>query len=524
MVLIVLLHVLNLINMSRAKDLYSAVKRNQWMIEKGKTVDAVAFGYYEDTHMTKGWGFLTVETNKKSPSEQQAFAAGFLEGFLTKHLLQNFWDNYRLNEYGKLGPPRQLTNFMAKQYLWWAEQCKTNKTEYWKNQNLIFRQFRGLVSGYNKYNNKDKKLSVLEIYFINAMGDLSTLNKLVPHDSLPKYSMINLEKLNAHEIFHECTGFIRILPHNKDIVLAHNTWRPYYAMSRIYKTYVLAYTRNARPITFPSSPGFLHSKDDFYTLKSKRTHFGVIETTNSVFNTSIFKGNITFTSLFTWQRIMSAIYFAKTAQRVLHAFSQYNSGTYNNQWMVLDYTKFTDTGKLPQKDLLLIAEQIPGRVEIQDVTSVLIKQGYWASYNSPYSKTIRDISGYTEREKDYGERYSYTKSPRRRIFDRDAKHINTLDQIKKFMLLNKFKTDPLTEGKPGATIAARYDLDENRPSPFGAVDCKINSKTMGLDAWIYGAPSHEDNQPFVWSDSVFTDVVHKGLPDKYDFGWILAKQ
>jgi len=94
------------------------IENEKKIIEKGKTTDAIAFGYYEDTHLTKGWGVLKIETVDKFKPEQQAFAAGFLEGFLTKHLIHDFWDNYRLNEYGNYGPPKKLSNFLAKQYLW----------------------------------------------------------------------------------------------------------------------------------------------------------------------------------------------------------------------------------------------------------------------------------------------------------------------------------------------------------------------------------------------------------------------
>jgi hypothetical protein len=59
-------------------------------------------------------------------------------------------------------------------------------------------------------------------------------------------------------------------------------------------------------------------------------------------------------------------------------FSRHNSGTYNNQWMVLDTALFVPNTALPKSDLLWIAEQIPGLVESADVTDVLLKQGYWS--------------------------------------------------------------------------------------------------------------------------------------------------
>ena len=63
-------------------------------------------------------------------------------------------------------------------------------------------------------------------------------------------------------------------------------------------------------------------------------------------------------------------------------FEKYNSGTYNNQWMVLDYKLFKPEKSL-KPDTLWILEQLPGTVHMTDMTLMLEKQGYWASYNLP---------------------------------------------------------------------------------------------------------------------------------------------
>jgi hypothetical protein len=39
-------------------------------------------------------------------------------------------------------------------------------------------------------------------------------------------------------------------------------------------------------------------------------------------------------------------------------------------------------------DILWILEQIPGRTEQADVTSILLANGYWPSYNVPYFDSI----------------------------------------------------------------------------------------------------------------------------------------
>ena len=50
------------------------------------------------------------------------------------------------------------------------------------------------------------------------------------------------------------------------------------------------------------------------------------------------------------------------------------------------------------------------------------EQGYWVSYNSPFFKEIREVSGADDMEKRFGDAYSYTRNPRAKIFQRDTIH------------------------------------------------------------------------------------------------------
>ncbi len=101
-------------------------------------------------------------------------------------------------------------------------------------------------------------------------------------------------------------------------------------------------------------------------------------------------------------------------------FSRRNSGTYNNQWMVVDYKRFK-RGKAIRDDTLWVLEQLPGKkttfptrsitlfvylnlnfsgyIVREDVSNVLRNQGYWPSYNTPYFKKIFRLSGAPENVK-----------------------------------------------------------------------------------------------------------------------------
>lgn len=86
-------------------------------------------------------------------------------------------------------------------------------------------------------------------------------------------------------------------------------------------------------------------------------------------------------------------------------FKKYNSGTYNNQWLVINYALFRPGHKMPKNGLLYILEQMPGLVETRDVTKQLFSQTYWASYNVPFIPEIFEASGQGDMVKRYGNWY-----------------------------------------------------------------------------------------------------------------------
>jgi hypothetical protein len=117
-----------------------------------------------------------------------------------------------------------------------------------------------------------------------------------------------------------------------------------------------------------------------------------METTNGVYNTSLYK-YLTVESVLSWIRTIVANRMAGDAPTWVSVFSQYNSGTYNNQWMVTDFKLFAPQKTLPP-NTFWIAEQIPGYIHSGDMTDHLNKFGYWPSYNIPYFEDIFEVSGF----------------------------------------------------------------------------------------------------------------------------------
>uniref|UniRef100_A0A7S3GJS8 Phospholipase B-like n=1 Tax=Palpitomonas bilix TaxID=652834 RepID=A0A7S3GJS8_9EUKA len=474
-----------------------------------------------------------------------AFAAGCAEAYLSQHDMFNYWFNYAANEYGKDGPSSALLAFMQAQWDF-SEIERSRNTAL----DLLMTQFDGLVEGYSQsireHKRENETLSPLTLYMLNSVGDLENLNGLFKGsedtDRFGQYPPLPTQLRET-----DCSGLVRLTA-DGDILVGHATWRAYYAMLRVYKIYHYQYgdvlgTGVTNPVvSFSSSPGFLHSKDDFYASEK----LIVFETTNNVFNQTLFELYIKNTTLLSWQRAMTATISAPDASTWTSVFSQHNSGTYDNSWVVVDLERGGKNVKDWVDGVIVLAEQIPGFVAVTDVTDVFARQQYWPSFNIPYSTFIYNMSGYPAYKEKYGERYDYNMCPRAQIFRRNATLIENVDDMKDMMRYNAYKTDPISEGDPTVAVAPRYDLDPEKPLAFGAVDAKVTSLRAILhslrrgDDSVYpvhqkvggqggsyrhcripvsavnGPTTYDGIPPFQWSDSPFS-TIPVGVPDRFDY-------
>jgi len=77
---------------------------------------------------------------------------------------------------------------------------------------------------------------------------------------------------------------------------------------------------------------------------------------------------------------------SSTAADWANTFAKHNSGTYNNEWVVVDYKRFR-RGYRHQKDygIIQVVEQLPHFVVHADMTKELLESTYWPGYNTPCS-------------------------------------------------------------------------------------------------------------------------------------------
>ena len=79
----------------------------------------------------------------------------------------------------------------------------------------------------------------------------------------------------------------------------------------------------------------------------------------------------------TWLRTLAANRLSASGPEWAHSFSRLNSGTYNNQWEIVDMRRFI-AGRPPLSDCLTVVSQTPGDMIVRDLTPQLIRDSYWA--------------------------------------------------------------------------------------------------------------------------------------------------
>eukprot|EP00164_Ancoracysta_twista_P001659 GFYU01002178.1.p1 GENE.GFYU01002178.1~~GFYU01002178.1.p1 ORF type:complete len:544 (+),score=219.20 GFYU01002178.1:76-1707(+) len=485
----------------------------------------VAYGSYSDmADHPSFFGTLKITTNSAFSDEDQMYAAGLLEGTLTADRVYEQYVNlnsWTLNYIGKKEMPQVVIDWFKKQDSYTREMvAKKPEDPFWSQVGLINNQFDGLVEGYNQAAEHSKALDIFQLAEINAIGDLLDLVPALKFKDEPDWDKLTVEEIELNILNRgHCSGLIKVTGDYSNLFAAHSSWFAFGMMLRIFKHYNFNLNNpavKAKKVSFSSYPGMLSSLDDFYMMDSGLV---MVQTTNPVLNNTLYE-LVKPESVLAWQRVRVACQGASTGLEWSQLVATENSGTYNNQYMVVDHKLFTPGKALPP-GLLYVVEQIPGEVEYADQTETL-SRGYWPSYNVPFYKDIYDKSGFAEFRQKYahvGELpgLDYQLAPRAKIFRRDQATVTDLDSLKKIMRYNDFKNDPYANGDPMAAICSRGDLRSTHPSPSGCYDSKVTDfpRMQKLISEAINGPTADDLPPFSWAD--FEDVSHIGQPEVYDF-------
>ena len=338
-----------------------------------------------------------------------------------------------------------------------------------------------------------------------------------------------------------CSAMIKLLANNSDVVFGHNTWDDYQnAFPRIFKTYQYPLMKNLEPAgmhraDFSSSPGLMASIDDFYIIKgSNGGNMGVMETSIDIYNRTYLE-YIKHESVLAWVRVMTANELGVDGPEWADRFSEFASGTYMDQWMVIDFNKF-EVGEAPSAGFLVVLEEMPGHIHWEDKTQHLIESSYWASYNNPFFTDIRDMTGQTALCIK-NSLQCYSTDPRAQIFHELQKNVSSVSDLRLVMQYNHWQTDPLSMKDSCRSIACRADLEVDLTlwGPHGAVDAKVSSYVLAsspIEAHIPPVvhaklgPTHDSQPPFCWhqfeqvTDMAGHDIMHRGHPACFEYDWL----
>lgn len=484
--------------------------------------DAQAFGTFQDDIETSGWGRLLVKT--PAEGDVSFFAAGYLEGYLTADRVTQHLTNAL--DGAKLNPPTAgVREFVEKADVWAQKAIEGAKDNdiYWAAVQSLRFQFEGLVAGVRaglmaRSSHGQRNITRLDMLLLNYVWDMDDIKQAVNVSERADFENMGVEavalwaRLRGH-----CSSIVKLLPNASDIFAGHNSWMGYHLMLRIFKRYEFG---SITPIAMSSYPGALSSMDDFYQIGN----LVVMETTLPNYNNDLF-ALVRPEALPFWVRAMVANRLAKSGAQWMEVFQRYNSGTYNNMWMVVDYNRFTPGKPLPA-GVLTVGEQLPGYFHYEDQTKVL-SYGYWPSYNAAvYPKTAQlikqDVMARTK-----GDKFSYELVERAQIFRRDQTLIESDEDMQRVMRYNRYQTDPIAHRDPCSQLACRADLD---PSPklqkaFGAIDAKYTSlaHVRAGRTVIVSGPTHDDQPVFDWqlAPQLAAAASHVGHPQRFAFGWLV---
>jgi len=530
--IIILLIIFSSVTSARIEARIKVDAKKNWEVVYSNFRDEdiyVATAYYTDSLLEVGWDKLAITTNSIFNDELQAEAAGRLEGELTKdriypHYL-NIKDDFPMTD--------KVSDFLEKQesFVFDSMQNGGKNDPMLYNAYLIKIQYNAIMDQYNSVVDSSRKLSKNDFHILNYVAELPDIfDKFrVQQHGETDYTKMTEEQLEENFLKRtHCSSIFKSKNDLSEIYFGHNTWNTYYSTIRIIKEYNLNYNNRwvkSKNIIFTSYPATMSSLDDFYLSSHGLV---TIETTNIFYNDTLFN-EITHEALFTGERAMISNRISNSSKEWTENFKKYNSGTYNNQFMVLDKNKVNLVNKSIENDAFYIVEQLPGFAKSNNVTDFL-KFGYWSSYNVPFDKEIYKrslIQEVIDSNPSAAASIDYDNCARTKIFRREQSSAVNLEGFMTLMRYNKYLTDPYSDKNPSSSISARSDL---RGSCSGAYDSKVgvlsDFSNGKVKFHLIGGPtwSEEDGiEPFSWSKAVSEKCrnhVHNLIPDTFKYDWI----
>ena len=518
-----------------------------------------------------------------------AYYAGYAEGVLSANMMSMWWSKNIIYPDPTVVPAEK--KWVADNLDYMKSQIALYNTTdaWWFQAQLLLDQLQGLTDGYAT-TNPTTVMTFNDVYWSTlSAGDLDDMPCIVNASSSacvyvysppPPQPHLNLTTDDIRVLaqaetgihrrvrpapFSHCSGFVKFTEDQSELLVGHSVWDDFNSMMRIVKHYTFYFHSTAddsSPIIpvpshlIASYPGSLISGDDYWVASS-----GLVFVSSEIGPTpdsSIYAAaNIQPDNVYLeFFRQVIATRLSTDAMSYAKSWANGNSGTFNSEWLVIDYNGFTPGSPLAPNTVYYLA-QIPGKIVSYDITDRVNKLGFAGTFNIPYDTSIYNSSGwpamYAQKQgtrfgQYYADLFTYNKNPRYRIAERDHQKITDLESFQKFIRYNDYMNDELSAGpgtptnSPWNAIAARADLvdrsstadypDELQADCFGGNDGKVISSDLvaSMDLVSIVGPSADNLSVFSFSDNAGDDGVcneakypHSGMPDKWDFKWVQTK-
>ena len=487
---------------------------------------------YNETFPQNGWDFLQVSPNASvfflgptASLDDAYYFAGYAEGLVTATKYKVFYDAHNY------APNANCTDWINEHMAYLKAQSLLLKSQHvvWHQVSALLNQLEGLADGFNAAN-LGLTLTFADVFRLNFRYEIGDV-EIATSPAHQQHDQMSFARRAEH-----CSALIKVT--DRDLFVSQDTWGGFENMIRQYKVYNFQTS-----VSFSGFAGQIHSGDDWYFTSS---NLASQETTNGYYDNSLARKYVIPNSISEFLRVMVSNFLSDNGNEWVTYFAYNHSGTYPNQYMVVDFKQYApgQTGQSLRSGLLWVVEEIPGNCTFKDVTQVLRDTGYWASYNIPYFPNIYQVSGFEDMYKKYGDFFSYTQYARPRIFKQRHGAVTDLATMQWLMQYNDYKNDPLSlitnctptcnpKYSPLLAIASRGDLalaNATLPagiegyysrSAFGAYDSKIISSTLLNQQYpagrIFCGPTPQ--QPlFTWKG--FGENPPPGEPNEYDFKWV----
>ncbi|BFF97453.1 putative phospholipase B-like lamina ancestor [Drosophila madeirensis] len=443
---------------------------------------------YKDSVYENGWAQIEVETQRTYPDWVQAYAAGILEGSLTWKNIYNQWANTISSSCERDESTQKFcewlrvlltTNF---EHLKKQAAIRADHDHYWHQLHLFFNQLEGLETGYIRgatraRSDLEEEIPLSDFLLMNAAADIQDLKIYYENFVLPNSTVLEEEASDQPKNFFlpSASMLTRIIqqeqnPQTLQLLFGHSTAGSYSSMLRIQKRYKFHYhfspnqrsnTVPGADITFTGYPGILGSTDDFYVIKGRQVQaiVGGVGIKNE--NLQLWKSVDTKDVVPLVARVMAANRIAQNRRTWARAMARHPAtgakqwitvdlnklGVQDNLYNVLDTDDKHDDAPVPLndkdkaaiqsrhdqlKDMVWIAEQLPGRMPSRDVTQSFLVAGNtsWLANGVPYLKETLEASG-----------VNY--SDDQQLSAADEAELTNLESVDKYLRTHGFRGDLL---------------------------------------------------------------------------------